>query len=80
MGSAPGSNPTGTIKATFVALEGLTNSSGNISTTRVYSSDQPVSGWVRKSSTAPYYKEALLSGSVDNATGYSVNVQLISDE
>lgn len=80
MSSAPGSNPTGTIKATFVALEGLTDASGNISTSRVYSSDQPVSGWARKSSAAPYYKEALLGGSVDNITGYSASVQLILDQ
>lgn len=80
MGSSPGSNPTGTIKATFVCLEGLTDASGNLTTSRVYGSDQPVAGWVRKGSSAPFYKEALLGGSVDSATGYSANVQLVGDE
>lgn len=80
MGSAPGSNPTGTIKSTFVALSGLTDANGNITTSRVYASDQPVSGWARKSSAQPFYKEALLGGSVDNVAGYSANVQLVGDE
>jgi hypothetical protein len=82
MGSAPGSNPTGTIKATFVCLEGLTDSSGNVnpSASRVYPSAQPVSGWARKGSAAPFYKEALLGGSVSNTTGYSASLQLVADE
>lgn len=79
MGSSPGSNPTGTIKATFVAIEGLTDANGNISMTRVFSAAQPVTGWVRKASGAPYYKTALLSGSISNTTGYSANVQMIED-
>lgn len=80
MGSSPGSSPTGTIKATFVALYGLTDSNGDISTSRVYSAAQPVAGWARKSSSAPYYKEALLGGSVSNTLGYAANLQLVSDE
>jgi len=80
MGSSPGSNPTGTIKATFVALEGLTDASGNISTSRVYASAQPVTGWVRKSTGSPLYKQALLGGSVSNTAGYTANAQLVSDE
>lgn len=80
MGSAPGSNPTGTIKSTYVALAGLTDSNGNISMSRVFSADQPVTGWVRKSSAQPYYKESALGGSIDSATGYTANIILISDE
>lgn len=49
MTSAPGSNPTGTIKSTFVALNDLVNATTGIaSTSRVYSSAQPIKGWARK--------------------------------
>ena len=77
--SAPGSSPTGTITSTFVALFGLTVS-GVISTSRVYPTDQPVIGWARKGSSAPYYKTGPLSGSVDSADGYNNTAVLILDE
>jgi hypothetical protein len=80
MGSSPGSNPTGTIKSTFVFLYGLTDASGNVTMSRVVPSSQPVAGWVRKSSTQPYYREAALGGSVSNTSGYSANALMISDE
>ena len=80
MASSPGSSPTGTIKCWFVVLSGTTDTDGNISMSRVFSVDQPVSGWVRKSSAQPYYKEAALGGTVDSATGYTANVQMIPDE
>jgi hypothetical protein len=80
MSSAPGSSPTGTIKATFVALSGLTNGSGVISTSRVYTSDQPVVGWARKSSATPYYKSAPIVGDVDSVDGFNATGILISDE
>ena len=80
MGSSPGSNPTGTIKSNYVAVSGLTDASGNISASRVFPSDQPVTGWVRKSSSAPYYKTSILGGSIDSVTGYTANAILLSDE
>jgi hypothetical protein len=79
MGSTPGSNPTGTIKATFIVLEGLTDASGNISASRVYPSAQPVIGWARKSSADPYYKPAAIGGSVSSTLGLSASVQMIPD-
>lgn len=78
MGSTPGSNPTGTIKATFAVLSGLTDASGNITMSRVFSSAQPVSGWVRYGS-APYYKPAALGGTVSSTLGYSANALMIDD-
>lgn len=79
MGSTPGSSPTGTITSTFVALSGLTVT-GVISTSRVYSSDQPVIGWARKSSSSPYYKTGPLSGAVDSTDGYNNTAVLTADE
>lgn len=80
MGSAPGSSPTGTIKAWFVALYGLTDVSGYLSTSRVYASDQPISGRVRKSTNAPYYRSFAVSGTVDSTAGFSATLQLILDQ
>ncbi len=80
MASTPGSNPTGTIKSTFVALSGLTNSSGVLSTSRVYSSDQPVSGHARKSTSSPLYKTAPVVGDVDSVDGISATAVMILDE
>jgi hypothetical protein len=77
MSSSPGSSPTGTITSTFVALYGLTNASGDKSTSRVYASAQPVTGWVR---LTPAYKTAPLFGEVSATTGYSATGVLISDE
>lgn len=80
MGSSPGSNPTGTIISTFVAISGTTDASGNISMSRVFSADQPIVGWARKATSAPFYKTGPIAGSIDSATGFSANVQLVLDE
>lgn len=79
--SAPGSSPTGTITSTFVALEGLTNASGVVSTSRVYASAQPVTGRVRKSTSGDdLFKTSPLSGSVSNTAGFSATVVMVPDE
>ena len=80
MGSSPGSSPTGTIISTFVAISGLTDASGNISMSRVFPTSQPVTGWVRKSTSTPHYKTGPIGGTISSTTGFSANVQLISDE
>ncbi len=77
---SPATPATGTIKSTFVALYGLTDVNGNVSTSRVYAADQPVVGWARKSTSAPYYKEGSLVGAVDSASGFSSTTVMISDE
>lgn len=80
MSSSPGSSPTGTIKATFVALTGTTNGSGILSTTRVYSVDQPVIGWTRKASGSPYLQQGLLTGTITTGGGFDGTAVMISDE
>jgi hypothetical protein len=80
MGSSPGSNPTGTITSTWTALYGTTDANGQISMSRVFSVDQPVSGWARKSTSAPYYKTGPISGTIDTDLGVSLTALLLSDE
>lgn len=76
----PDTPATGTIDATFVALEGLTDINGDISTTRVYATDQPIVGRSRKSSSSPFFKTAEITGDVDNVNGISVTAVMVSDE
>lgn len=79
MGSSPGSNPTGTIEATGVILEGLTNASGVISNAAFpFTTDQPVTGRARKGSSAPYFKTGVVSGTL-GANGFDTTVFLVSD-
>jgi hypothetical protein len=80
MGSSPGSNPTGAIKATYVVLHDLTNASGQVTMSRVFASSQPYSGWARKSSSAPYYKAGSLSGTISSSTGATPGAVLVSDD
>jgi hypothetical protein len=80
MGSTPGSNPTGTIKATYVLLSGTTDGNGQISMSRSFATNQPVTGWARKSTSAPYYKQGAVSGTVNTGTGASLSAVLVADE
>ncbi len=76
----PATPATGTITFSFIALEGLTDSNGNISASRVYPSSQPIKGKVRKSTSAPFYKSSPILGTVSNTTGFSTTIQLLSDD
>lgn len=58
----------------------LTNASGQVSDTRSYGSNQPITGRVRKSSASPYYKEAPVAGTVSSSSGLSLTIQMIPDE
>lgn len=71
---------TGTIKSTFVALNGLTNASGVISLSRVYATNQPVTGWARKSTSSPLLQEGVLVGEVDSADGFNGTAVMLADE
>lgn len=77
---ATGGAAGGTIIATYVALSGLTDASGNVSATDVFATSQPITGQVRKSSATPFYKTAGLAGSVSTTGGFTANVQLVLDE
>ncbi len=79
--STPGSSPTGTIKATFVALFGLSNASGIVTTSRVYSTPQPVNGWARNTvAGSPYLQEGIITGTISSSAGLLATAVLVSDE
>ena len=80
LSSDPGSSPTGTITSTFVALYGLSNVNGIVSTSRVYSDNQPISGWARKSSVTPVYKTGIIDDEVSSIDGMNTTAILIVDE
>jgi hypothetical protein len=75
----PDTPATGTIKSTFVLIDGDTDSSGNISYSKSYTSSQPITGRVRKFTTGAYYKTSPITGTVDSVNGVSIVVQLIPD-
>jgi len=65
----------------FVALEGTTNATtGVLSTSRVYPSNQPVTGWARKSSASPFYKQGPIAGTISSTTGLTATAVMIPDE
>lgn len=58
----------------------LTDASGQVSDIRSLASNQPVTGWVRKSTSAPYFKSSPITATISNANGLSLTVQMIRDE
>jgi len=78
--NSPTTPATGSIISTWVALEGLTDIDGEIEMSRVISTDQPITGWARKSSASPYYAQGGINGTIDNALGLSATAALILDE
>lgn len=80
MASSPGSSPTGTITSTFVFLFGTTDVAGEISVSRSLSADQSVEGWARKSTTAPFYRQGPVVGTVSSSANTSFSAILTSDE
>jgi hypothetical protein len=78
--SGTSSPATGTITSTAVIIQGTTNGSGTISDSRTFAANQPVSGWVRLSSSSPYYKQANIVGTINSTSGATFNIQLILDE
>ena len=72
---------TGTITATGAIINDLTVSSGNISSSRSYSLDQPLTGFVRKSSTgSTRFKSFQIAGTQLTGSNLTINVRMILDE
>ena len=72
---------TGTPICSFVGLQGLTDVSGDASVTRVWGAAQQMKGWARKTdATAPFYKHANVSFTVNTTVGNAINLVLLPDE
>jgi hypothetical protein len=72
---------TGTIKATAVFISGLTNASGQVTDTRPFATDQPINGFIRKSSASPRFKTFDFTGNtIDSASGLTLTVRMVLDE
>lgn len=69
----------GTPVFSYVAVYGLTDVNGEVQSSKTWSASQGLSGWVRKSTTSPYYKETMLSVA-DASGGTDLLVALQSDE
>lgn len=80
MSDTAASPASGTTTLTFVAVDGLTNIDGEISSSRDFTADQPIIGWARKSTTSPYYKEGIIVGDISYLSGLSKSAVLVSDE
>lgn len=80
VGGTPDTPATGAPKSTFVVLAGLTDVNGEITMSRVFPSNQPVSGRVRKSTTTPLYRTGPLAGTVNSSSGYSATVVMVRDD
>lgn len=68
----------GPATAGTVIYNGLTDASGNIAGSYSYTGDQPITGWVRKQTSAPFYKQAIISGTIKN-TGFTTTVVMAGD-
>ncbi len=77
---APDSPATGTPISSGAILSGLTDINGDISAQRTFTADTNMKGSVRKSSASPRFKSFLISGTVDDVIGLTINVRLVSDE
>lgn len=77
---SPATPATGTPQSTAVIISGLSNGSGVASDTRTYVEDQLITGWARKSTTSPYYKQGAISGTISATTGLTTNAVMIPDE
>lgn len=71
---------TGTIISTWVAIDADTDASGNASRTKSYATNQPVDGWVRKSTASPRYKTFPIAGTINTSSGLTINVKMVRDE
>ena len=84
MGSTASSPASGSITSTWVAVEGTTNGSGQISASRTFSVDQAVRYKIRSSTTSPLYKafppKGFATSTIDNVDGVSLSVQMVRDD
>lgn len=70
----------GPLSAGTDIISGITDSNGQISDSRTFASNQPITGKVRRATNGTLYKQGDVSGTISATTGFSTTVQLIPDE
>ena len=76
----PTTPATGTIKATGVVLEGATDVNGEITSSRTWTSAQPITARIRKATASPFFKQGKVDGTISTTAGFSATVSLVLDE
>lgn len=71
---------TGTITSTTAIFNNTTNTAGQVTDTRTFTSNQNVVGRVRKSSSSPYYKTVPITATIDKDTGLTLTASMVQDE
>jgi hypothetical protein len=61
-------------------IKGFTDINGEIEDTRTYASNQPITGWARKSSGSPYYVQAAISATIDKDNGLILTLLMARDD
>lgn len=70
---------TGSPVSSYAPISGTTDVNGEIQSSKTWPASQSLTGWARKSTSAPYYKQSAISVA-DASGGTDIAVQLISDE
>lgn len=60
-------------------VNALTDVNGQVSVPYNYTANQPVTGWVRKASSAPFYKESPIAGTI-TASGFPTSPVMLLDQ
>jgi hypothetical protein len=67
-------------KATGVVINADTTGTGVVSDTRTWSNPQPVTGYIRKGTASPYYKQSALTGTVSTTAGLDIQIKMVRDD
>lgn len=78
--SGTASPATGTVVSSYAPISAVTGGTGIVSTSKVFGSDQAVTGVARKGTASPRYKTAPISGTISSTAGLSQSAVMISDE
>lgn len=70
----------GPLTAGTVIINTTSDVNGEASDSRTLASDQPVTGWVRKSTSSPLYRQADINATIDSTVGVTITALMISDE
>ena len=69
----------GTPIFSYVGLYGTTNTAGVVQASKTWPASQGLTGWARKSTSSPYYKQSALS-IADASNGSDITALMITDE